>query len=341
MRQIKALFVSGFVGSFVGLFLVAGCGGGGGTAAPEMTAVMITAASGGTVALGGASLAVPGGSLATDTMVTLTSGPAPAGTPDSGTLHGKFYAFGPSGTAFSPPATLTLPADSVPAGKKAVISTIEDGGTTWTDLETTAAGGMLTAPVSHFSGFSIRYVVVGGAAFDCTKVKPPCGGPIAGAWTFAGVCVTDAAATQTIPDCPTGTETKVETIQGSATFNEDLTYALHFTVAFDGSFNAPASCIASSGKTFASCADVANAIVKTTVTASCTGTPSTGCACTVPNVEASKTTNEAGSYAVTGTSFTTTKTGSATGDDPTPFCVDGNTAYVQIMNPTGYLVLTK
>jgi hypothetical protein len=323
--------------------LLAGCGSSG-AAAPEMTSVMVTAAAGGTVALGGASLAIPGGSLTADTNVSVTSGPPQAGTPDASTIKGKLYDFGPSGTMFNPPATLTLPAPSAspPAGSMAVISTLAEGASTWTDLPTTASGGMLTAPVSHFSGYSVRWVVVGGAAVDCTAVKPPCGGAIAGNWTFASVCVTDAAAaSQAIPNCPTGTVTKIVKAMGTANFNADMTYAVNFTLETDATFTAPASCIAASGQSPATCVDVANFLTKNTGTPTCTGTVTTSCNCTVTNAAAPKLTNEAGTYTTSGTTFTTTKTGDTSAGTPNNYCVDGNTNWVQITNPTGYLVLTK
>jgi hypothetical protein len=336
MKKIRALVLTS---------VIAGCSSASSPApAPEMNAVMVTAAQGGTVAVGGGSLAIPGGSLSADTMVTVTSGAPAAGTPDVATIKGKLYDFGPSGTTFNPPATLTLPAPSAtpPAGQQAVISTLAEGATAWTDLPTTVAGGMLTAPVAHFSGFSVRWVVVGGANIDCAAVKAPCGGPLTGNWTFAAVCVTDGAgAAQPIDNCPTGTITKIVKVQGTANFNADLTYAVNFTLETDATFMAPASCIAASGQTLASCEDVANSLTKNTGTPTCTGSVTTACTCSITNAAAPKVTNEAGTYVTSGTTFTTTKTGDTSGGSANSYCVDGNTSWVQITNPTGALALTK
>jgi hypothetical protein len=52
-------------------------------------------------------------------------------------------------------------------------------------------------------------------------------------------------------------------------------------------------------------------------------------------------TDEAGTYVTSGNTFTTTKTGDTSPDSPTSYCVDGNTNWVQISNPTGLLALTK
>jgi len=336
MKQLHALFLAS---------VIAGCGSTSSPApAPEMNTVMVTAAAGGTVAVGGGSLAIPGGSLSADTMVTVTSGAPAAGTPDVSTIKGTLYDFGPSGTTFSPPATLTLPAPSAsaPAGQQAVISTLAEGATAWTDLPTTVAGSMLTAPVAHFSGFSVRWVVVGGANIDCAAVKAPCGGSLVGNWTFAAVCVSDGSgAAQPIDKCPTGTVTKIVKAQGTATFNADLTYAVNFTLETDATFTAPASCIAASGQSPTSCEDVANYLTKNTGTPTCTGSLTTSCTCSIANAAAPKVTNEAGTYVTAGNTFTTTKTGDASGGSPNSYCVDGNTNWVQITNPTGTLALTK
>jgi hypothetical protein len=104
---------------------------------------------------------------------------------------------------------------------------------------------------------------------------------------------------------------------------------------------APASCIASATQTFAACTDVANSLTKNKGTPTCTGTPATGCSCSVANVDDPKVTNEAGTYTTGNNAFVTTKTGDTSGGDSNPYCIDGNTAWVQITNPTGYLVLTK
>jgi hypothetical protein len=332
------------VHAFCLVSLVASCGGSATpTAQTETATVMVTAATGGTVALAGATLTIPGSSLANDTMVTVTSGAPAAGTPASSTIQGKMYDFGPSGTTFDPPASLTLPAPSAspPAGQQAVISTLEEGATAWTDLPTTVSGGMLSAPVAHFSGYAVRWVVVGGTAVDCAVAKAPCGGSLVGNWTFATVCVTDGSGNPPFTDCPAGTLTKTVKVQGTANFNADLTYAVNFTLETDAAVVVPASCISASGQSPTSCEDVANYLSKSTGTPTCTGSITTSCSCTVTNVEAPKVTNESGTYVTSGTTFTTTKTGDTSGGDSNPYCVDGNTNWVQITKPTGYLALTK
>ena len=106
-------------------------------------------------------------------------------------------------------------------------------------------------------------------------------------------------------------------------------------------FTVPASCIAASGESPASCEDVANYLTKDTGTPTCTGSVTTACTCSITNVSAPKVTNDSGTYVTSGSTFTTTKTGDTSGDSPNSYCVDGNTNWVQITNPTGTLALTK
>lgn len=134
--------------------LVLGCSGGGSNEPPAGT---IKAASGGTVSLtGGPTVQIPAGALAVDTVVTVqqSSVQAPSGavTP--------VYEFGPSGTTFSQPVTVSIP---VPAGTTAgAIWTKADGATAYTSIPTTISGGVATAQVTHFSVFLVGSVDLSG-----------------------------------------------------------------------------------------------------------------------------------------------------------------------------------
>ena len=119
--------------SLMGL-LLAGCGGGSKSSnntAPASASQMITAAAGGELEVGDtAKLNVPAGSLGADTTITAATSVPDATLPDQTTLKGQYFDFGPDGTTFNPPATLTLPASGTPpTGSKAVISWYD--GTKW------------------------------------------------------------------------------------------------------------------------------------------------------------------------------------------------------------------
>jgi hypothetical protein len=333
--------------SLVGLF-VFGCGGtkstGTGSAAP--VSQMVTAASGGEVKVGStASLNIPASSLGADTTITAMMSTPDTTLPDQSTLKGQYFDFGPDGTTFNPPATLTLPSPgTAPANSKAVISWYD--GTKWNDLDTTSAGGMLSAPVAHFTGFVVRWVVTGTstAKVDCTMPAAPCGGDVVGTWKPAGACLPP----QMVGNCTdTSAVTYEVMIMGSATFNADLTYSADLPVAVTGKVHATPACISSSG--FASCADT-QAKLRTAkdshfstlwANATCTGdAASAGCDCTGSTTD-SITSNETGTYAISGNMYTTTKTGQTAGSS-TGYCVSNGELWIQTKSsPAEYLVFGK
>lgn len=325
-------------------FSVVGCGGssGGGTASVSQ---MVSQATGGEVSVGssGARLSIPASSLAADTTITAASSTPAASLPDHDTLKGLYYDFGPDGTTFDPPATLTLPAAGTPpAGSAAVISWFD--GSQWNDLATTLSGGMVSAPVAHFTGFVVRWVVTGsGGSVDCSSPKTACGGDIVGTWTPTGACL----APDDVTGCTDSSVTYSVSLMGSAQFNADMTYAVSLPYSVTGIFHASPDCL--SGAQITSCADgqtqlrtVEDSHFPTLwANATCTGDVQTsGCVC-MGSTTGSITTNETGTYTVSGNAFTTTKTGGDVGD-PNPYCVDGNTIWVQTQSdPPEYLVLTR
>ncbi len=117
----------------------------------------------------GATVAVPAGALSATTTLTATATPSAipstgtvtltGGSATSGTAVGTPFVFGPEGTTFSVPVTVTLPFDpaKVPTGKTSAsiqIATAPIGTTTFTLLPTTVVDTThVSAPTSHFSGF--------------------------------------------------------------------------------------------------------------------------------------------------------------------------------------------
>ncbi len=134
--------------------LVIGCSGGGSSEPPAGT---IKAATGGTVSLsGGPSVQIPAGALAVDTVVTVQQSTIQA---PNGAVT-PVYEFGPSGTTFSKPVTVTIP---VPAGTTdGAIWTRQEGATTFTSVPTTISGGVATAQVTHFSVYLVGSVDLSG-----------------------------------------------------------------------------------------------------------------------------------------------------------------------------------
>ena len=155
MRHNWFIFLLGVVWLVLG---IAGCGGGGSDTPP--TTLTIPAA-GGTVQTGDAKvkLVAPAGAVASDTAVTIVPAIAPPSA--AGLVPGSAYDFGPAGTTFTSPVTLTLSYDpaALPAG------VTEDS----LQLETVSAGAWgavpgsavnvathtVSAPVSHFSTYGL------------------------------------------------------------------------------------------------------------------------------------------------------------------------------------------
>jgi hypothetical protein len=110
---------------------------------------------------GAVALAVPSGALGTTT--TLSIAPVPASTIPSGSpvLPGSAFEFGPDGTVFATPVTLSLAYDPVrlPTGvsqKMLRLHTLENG--TWVQIagsQVDPAAKTVFGPVSHFSSYAI------------------------------------------------------------------------------------------------------------------------------------------------------------------------------------------
>jgi uncharacterized delta-60 repeat protein len=143
-----------------GVFLatmVLGCGG-----APTRTfQTRVIAAKGGTVAAGGATLVIPAGALDQDTTITVTISSPRASLPDGETIRGSIFDFGPDGTTFNTPATLTLPAAGTPAANEsAIISFLDPAADRWVDLRSAGTGTAVSAAVSHFTEYAQRLVAL-------------------------------------------------------------------------------------------------------------------------------------------------------------------------------------
>ena len=104
-------------------------------------------AKGGTVTLsGGPTLTIPPGALSADTTITIT---ALSDQPTSGALS-PVYQFGPEGTTFAAPVTVTFPL-STSGAQASVLWSAPGTPLTYEAPATTVAGTTATAEVTHFS----------------------------------------------------------------------------------------------------------------------------------------------------------------------------------------------
>jgi hypothetical protein len=100
--------------------------------------------SGGLVTQAGVMLDVPADAIPSATAITIATTTAPGGY----TLASLAYQFGPSGTQFQQPVTVTIPLTSASAGVHLFWSNATGG---FDDVGGTVTGSMLTAQVMHFS----------------------------------------------------------------------------------------------------------------------------------------------------------------------------------------------
>jgi hypothetical protein len=305
----------------------------------------VSAAKGGKVEIAGAALDIPGGSLSGDVRITATTEKPTSDTPASDTLTGSIYAFGPSGTKFDPPATLTLPLDATPPdGKEAVVSWLDEQAGAWVDLDTTVAGGKVSAPIAHFTRFVVRFRDASAGPVDCSFTT--CGGDISGDWLITAACVDDGkdAGKSSNPfgaACPDAVYDVSLDASGDASFGADGSFELTLTGSPAITVTVPSDCLSNGMFPFSDCTALGTALSdKNTVT--CTGDKTAGCKCT-GNAGDSIAQHKTGTYSVSGDQFTTTTEDDAGGvdqGDPADFCVTGSTLKVKTSDD-GVIVLKR
>jgi hypothetical protein len=125
--------------------------------APRHAEKVIRASEGGFVELNGFRVDIPAGALAADTRVTIDL-------PGDQLLGRHLVAeFGPHGTRFSTPVTLTFPLTGVSLGGGPIeVARWQDGA--WQSLGGTvsADGARLQGQTPHFSTYGGKYVLAGG-----------------------------------------------------------------------------------------------------------------------------------------------------------------------------------
>jgi hypothetical protein len=141
------------------LVFVLSCGGGNsGPSTSNGTSTTVSASKGGTVSLtNGPSLQIPAGALAADTTITIQR--SVAQTP-SGALT-AIYSFGPEGTAFSNPVSVSFP---VPSGTSAasIYWTAKGSTTEYESVPTTIINTTASAQITHFSSGYVGALDVSG-----------------------------------------------------------------------------------------------------------------------------------------------------------------------------------
>jgi len=240
-------------------------------------------------------------------------------------LKGLIYDFGPDGTEFSEPATLTLPAAGTPGDdEEAVIAWLDESTNTWKNLETTVnADGSLSADIVHFTQFVVRFngVVTDDCGFEA------CGGNVVGTWNVTGVCAKGTTELEDI--CPDAVAEIDLQLSGTATFESDGTRTTNFTSKATITYTLSADCLSeiTEGMPPASCDDLSKEAdpEEEKGPTTCSGDPEVSCTCVEEGLE--KTETKTGGYEIDGKSITMI---SEDGDeDVLEFCVDGDEARFQ------------
>jgi hypothetical protein len=286
----------------------------------DSVTVAISARDGGEVKLGAASLKIPAGALAEDLEVTLAAKKPASTLPEQGSLSGLSYDFGPDGTTFEKPVELMLPLTASPGeGEQAVISWYDETKREWQDLPATVSGDAISAEVSHFTLFVVRFKGVASGAFDCGFEA--CGSDgLEGTWTLAGACFDSGKNDNPFVDVP-GCDDAVFDIgvdaEGEVTFDAG-TYDYHWTLTGLVSIDLSATCLDAVGM------GQACAAFKPDDGVSCVASGER-CLCNGPAGEPDMKMGT-GSYETSGTTITFTEDGDTDGPDTQEICVKGDQA---------------
>jgi hypothetical protein len=163
----------------------------------ETTEVMVTAATGGEVALtkAGITLSVPPGALSEDTKITAEV-VSKKDLTDAASLAGNVVVFGPNGLKFDKPVSLQLDlaGATIPKDAKVTLAFFDEAKKEWTDLEgSKLVDGKVTADTTHFTMFAVRFVVTASGQVVqesgmCTGTFKACGGNLEGTWNIVSGC---------------------------------------------------------------------------------------------------------------------------------------------------------
>jgi hypothetical protein len=168
-----------------GLCCLAGCSTSQNVGSKYAKSQPVSATQGGTVTvtsaddptLAGTSITIPPGALAKDTTITITEGDT-ISVPSGASLVGPVADFGPNGTAFSHPATITLPFQLAAGQSPADLGVVgvEGDGTVVvvdpSDVVVNASAGTLEFAAAGFTRFS---AVHGGGSVLCPPGTALCG----------------------------------------------------------------------------------------------------------------------------------------------------------------------
>jgi hypothetical protein len=153
VRRLGVVLAAASMGIAAPLVVVPGCGGGE-AGSPSTASGGVVGAAGGTVHGDGVTLTIPPGAVSDDVTITISrsSETVPSGFVGSSSV----FVFGPDGLLFARPVTVQIPFTD--GGGVATLFWSSRVGNGFDDVGGSAAGGVMTAQVTHFSrGFVGRH----------------------------------------------------------------------------------------------------------------------------------------------------------------------------------------
>lgn len=330
-----------FVGALALLVtvLTAGCNndtesGREGTEASEPAAKTISADKGGKVSTGGASVKIPAGALDEDTEITIDLLDRD-GLPDVDSVASKVFDFGPDGTTFSDPATISIDFDAArtPEGMAAKLAFLD--GDAWHVLDDSAVdANTVSGTTTHFTPFAVIFVAEQGVGDSCDdSAFEACGGDLIGTWEFTLGCLTLpdnllSAGDDAFALCNRASVSATIDLTGTITFGEDGAYAIDQKVDTTITKSLPKECLTED------------------MTCDALGENGAGEAsdkddhCELAQSESSMNA-DTGTYVVADDTFTTTSDGNDMASEPVDYCVDGDTITSRVNISGGQTMIFK
>ncbi|HET6150386.1 MAG TPA: hypothetical protein VFH68_22795 [Polyangia bacterium] len=179
-------------------------------------------------------------------------------------------------------------------------------------------------------------VSCGGDGGSCAMVAN-CGGDVVGDWTVTSSCA-KGSGTVTFNGCSTpGSVSASVKITGTLSFGSDLTYEAHGMITGSESILYPAACLTTAQGVTITCDQLTQFLAGTRIaTGKCTASNG-GCSCNL--AIGPQSSDESGTYTVSGGILTTTPTGRAPATSG--YCVQGNRFdYTPTMPMTNGLAVT-
>jgi hypothetical protein len=294
----------------------------------------IKADDGGKVSTPGAKVEIPAGALDEDTKITLEPLERD-GLPDLDVVASNVFDFGPDGTTFSDPVTITIDFDAArtPKGMTAKLAFLDDDA--WHALDDSEVdGNEVVGKTTHFTPYAVIYVAeqTAGDSCDATDFEA-CGGDLIGTWEFTLGCLTLpdnllSAGEDAFALCNRASVSASIDLQGTIAFGEDGSYMIDQKVDTTITKYLPKECLTED----MTCDDL--------------GADGAGEAsdaddhCELKQGGPSEN-SDSGSYEVDGDTFVTTSDGTDTASEPIEYCVDGDTITSRVNVSGGQVMVFK